>query len=259
MPFMDADGFAEKLVLHKNAKLLSRASKNMKPLIIIPAYNEEANIVATVYGVIEAGYDYVVINDGSTDNTRELCRRHGFNLLDLSNNLGIGGAVQVGHKYAYEHGYDVDVQFDGDGQHDVSYVPALVEGIEDGADLIIGSRFLEKGSSNFKSTFMRRAGITWFSALIKVLTGEKVTDPTSGFRACSRRAIGLFCRSYPIDYPEPESIVEACLQNLAIKELPVSMNERTGGVSSIGVVKSAYYMVKVTLAILIVALKPKQR
>lgn len=233
-------------------------SNNHKALIIIPAYNEEDSILNTVREVSEAGYDYIVINDGSTDSTLDLCITNDINVLDLPINLGIGGAVQAGHKYARQKGYDVDIQFDGDGQHDVAYVGALLDGIAKGNDLVIGSRFLNPSSSEFKSTFMRRAGSSWLSALIRLVTGHKVTDPTSGFRACSKRTIDLFCHSYPIDYPEPESIVEAEKNDLKVSEVPVSMNERTGGTSSIGALSAAYYMVKVTLSIIITGFKRKK-
>ena len=131
-------------------------------LVIIPAYNEEDNIVATVQSVVDCGYDYVVVNDGSTDDTLQICKDNGINVLDLPQNLGIGGAVQAGHKYAQRFGYDIDVQVDGDGQHDPSYIPHLIKEIANGSDLVIGSRFLEK-TDGFQSTFMRRLGIKWLS------------------------------------------------------------------------------------------------
>ncbi len=221
-------------------------------LVIIPAYNEAENIVATVKTVTDQGFDYVVVNDGSADNTLAVCRQNNINVLDLPQNLGIGGAVQAGHKYAQRYGYDVDIQVDGDGQHDPSFIPLLVEQIEAGSDLVIGSRFL-KETDGFQSTFMRRVGITWLSGVIKTVTGRKITDPTSGFRASGKQAIDLFCKSYPIDYPEPDSIVAAIKNGLNVSEVSVLMKERQGGTSSIGGLKSAYYMIKVTLAILIAA------
>ena len=230
----------------------------MKTLIVIPAYNESECIVATVESVVAAGYDYVVVNDGSTDNTLQICREHGFNVLDLPENLGIGGAVQSGHKYAYRNGYDVDIQFDGDGQHDIDCVPLLLQKIEAGADLAIGSRFLVP-QDGFKSTFMRRVGIKWLSAIIKLLTGKKVTDPTSGFRATSGKALELFASDYPTDYPEPESIVTVLKQGLEVQEVQVVMHERQGGSSSIGALSAVYYMVKVTLAMLITGLGKQGR
>lgn len=222
-------------------------------LIIIPAYNEADSIVKVVNSVIGAGYDYVVINDGSTDDTLRLCREEGFRVLDLPENLGIGGAVQSGHKYAYRHGYDIDIQFDGDGQHDVDYVAKLVSEIEKGADMVIGSRFLEK-TEGFQSSTMRRVGIRWISFLIKAFTGKRVTDPTSGFRACGRRCIELFSRDYPTDYPEPESIVSSFKRGFDVRDVSVIMHERKGGESSIKALSSVYYMIKVSLAIAIVGL-----
>lgn len=220
-------------------------------LVIVPAYNEQDCIVETVRRIKETGYDYVVVNDGSRDNTLKLCRENGINVLDLPQNLGIGGAVQAGHKYAQHYGYDIDVQVDGDGQHDPSYIPQLVKMIEDGADLAIGSRFVEE-TDGFQSTWLRRVGITWLSGLLKLLTGKIVTDPTSGFRASGRRAIELFCENYPMDYPEPESIALALENGLSLSETPVNMLERQGGSSSIGGFSSVYYMIKVTLAIILV-------
>lgn len=226
-------------------------------LVIIPAYNEAESICETVRSVEQVGYDYVVVNDGSTDSTLEVCLSNGFNVLNLTENLGIGGAVQAGHKYAVCHGYQIDVQFDGDGQHDASYISALVDDVLAGSDLAVGSRFLEK-TDGFQSSALRRVGIKWISFLIGVLTGSKATDPTSGFRACSRRCMNLFCRDYPTDYPEPESIVSALKNGLAVNDVPVIMYERSGGKSSIGALSSVYYMIKVSLAIVIVGLSRKR-
>lgn len=228
----------------------------MRVLIVIPAYNEEANIVSVVDMVKRAGYDYVVINDGSKDSTAEICRKEGINFVDLKLNLGIGGAVQTGHKYALEHGYDVDVQIDGDGQHDIAYLPKLLEQIESGADLAIGSRFLEE-TEGFQSTALRRLGINWLNWCIRRVCGLRITDATSGFRASGRKAIELFAHDYPIDYPEPEAIVLAHNKGLVVKEEPVVMRARQGGTSSINLWKGAYYMVKVTLAVLIEGINSK--
>lgn len=228
-----------------------------KVLIIIPAYNESSNIERVVNKVRDAGYDYVVVNDGSSDDTLAICRKNRFNVLDLKENLGIGGAVQAGHKYAAQHGYDIDIQFDGDGQHDIAYVPDLLKAIEAGADLAIGSRFVSP-EDGFQSTFMRRVGIRWLSFWIRVFAGRRFTDPTSGFRACSRRCIDLYCRDYPMDYPEPESIVTAIKHRMAVCDVPVVMHEREGGESSIKALSSVYYMLKVSLAIAIVGLSRKK-
>lgn len=238
--------------------MIQTKDKKSKVLVVIPAYNEVDNIVSTVRGVIECGYDYIVINDGSSDGTLQVCRAHGFRVLDLPMNLGIGGAVQAGHKYAQHFGYDVDVQLDGDGQHDPFFLDSLVKEVESGSDLVIGSRFIEK-TDGFQSTFMRRVGISWLSRMLKVCTGSYLSDPTSGFRACSKRAIDLFCESYPVDYPEPESIAVALGSGLIVKEVPVVMRERQGGRSSIGGFSSVYYMIKVSLAILIASVSRKSK
>lgn len=224
----------------------------MKKIIIIPAYNEEENIERTVNAIQKSaqGFDYVIINDCSIDNTRKICEEKGFNIVNLPINLGIGGAVQTGYKYAYENGYDVAVQVDGDGQHDPEFLSTMAEYlIEHRVDMVIGSRFIEK--KGFQSSITRRMGIKFFSGLIKVLTGKSITDPTSGLRMIGRNVMEIFSQDYPRDYPEPESIVAVLRKNMKIEEIPVVMLERKGGVSSISTKKSIYYMVKVTLAILI--------
>lgn len=225
----------------------------LKTLVIIPAYNEQDCIVDVVNSVVDAGYDYVIVNDGSTDNTLSLCLEHGFNVINLPQNLGIGGAVQAGHKYALRNHYDVDIQFDGDGQHDASCIEALLQQIETGADLVIGSRFLED-TEGFRSTALRRLGIIWISKWIRVFTKHKASDPTSGFRASGKKAIELFASSYPTDYPEPESIVQALKSNLVVRDTAVVMHERRGGKSSIGGLSSLYYMIKVSLAIALLSI-----
>lgn len=222
-------------------------------LVIIPAFNESSCILDTVKSIEACGYDYIVINDGSADNTLELCRENGVNVLNLSQNLGIGGAIQAGHKFALEHGYDIDIQVDGDGQHDPSFIDSLVQHVVSGSNLVIGSRFVRR-TDGFQSSFMRRVGIKWLSFWIRLFTGKNITDPTSGFRACDKETIKLFCKDYPDDYPEPESIVVAMHQGLNVSEVPVLMRERQGGVSSIGVGSSIYYMIKVTLAIVFASL-----
>ena len=224
----------------------------MKKIIIIPAYNEEENIERTVNAIQKSaqGFDYVIINDCSTDNTRKICEEKEFNIVNLPINLGIGGAVQTGYKYAYENGYDVAVQVDGDGQHDPEFLNTMADYlIEHQVDMVIASRFIEK--KGFQSSITRRMGIQFFSKLIKVLTGKKITDPTSGLRMIGRNVMEIFSEDYPRDYPEPESIVAVLRKNMKIEEIPVVMLERQGGVSSISPKKSIYYMIKVTLAILI--------
>lgn len=223
----------------------------MKILAIVPAFNEEEGLkrVAEQFEDIDF-VDILVINDCSKDHTSELGKKLGFNVIDLPCNLGIGGAVQTGYKYALENDYDIAIQVDGDGQHNPSYIQDLVRPIKDGrADLVIGSRYLKK--EGFQSSFMRRVGIHYFSFLINLLQKKRITDPTSGFRACSRTVIEHFSIRYPHDYPEPESIAYLLRNNFKIEEVPVIMNERFGGESSINSIKSCYYMVKVSLAIFI--------
>ncbi len=168
--------------------------------------------------------------------------------VDLPINLGIGGAVQTGYKYALKHGYDIAVQLDGDGQHNPAYIQNLVEGL-DRYDMIIGSRFIE--NNGFQSSKARRAGIIFLRTLAKLLIKQKITDPTSGFRACNRKIIEQFAYNYPSDYPEPETIIAVAKAGYKLKEIPVVMNERERGVSSINLMKSIYYMFKVSIAMLI--------
>ena len=221
-------------------------------LLIIPAYNEAENIEKVVNNIIDnfPQYDYVIINDGSSDETASICKKRGYNFLDLSINLGIGGAVQTGYKYAKEKGYDFAVQIDGDGQHDIAWLEKMLLYLEDNeADIVIGSRFIDK--EGFQSSLSRRIGIKILSSLIFICTGCRIKDVTSGFRAVNKYYINLYAGSYPNDYPEPEAIVTAVMHGGRIKEVPVKMKEREKGTSSINFVKSIYYMVKVTLAIVI--------
>lgn len=224
----------------------------MKKLIIIPAYNESSNIENTVFAIQKHApdFDYVIINDCSTDNTREICERNHFNIVNLPINLGIGGAVQTGYQYGWKNGYDVAVQVDGDGQHDPKFLSKMADYLEkNNLDMVIGSRFIEK--EGFQSSGTRRVGIKYFTILIQLLTGTKITDPTSGLRMVNRDIMKIFASDYPKDYPEPESVVAILRQKKKVKEIPVIMKERQGGVSSISPKKSVYYMIKVTLAILI--------
>lgn len=224
----------------------------MKKIAIIPAYNESASIVSTINDIKENApdFDYVVINDRSTDNTYKVCIDNGINVLNLPLNLGIGGAVQTGYWYALENGYDIAVQFDGDGQHDAKYLETMAQYlVENECDMVIGSRFITK--EGFQSSSARRMGIKYFAVLIKLLTGQKITDPTSGFRMANRKIIELFSNVYPKDYPEPETVVAILDKKYKVKELPVVMRAREEGVSSISMKKSIYYMVKVSLAMII--------
>ena len=232
----------------------------MKKLIIIPAYNESESIENTVRDIMENApdFDYVVINDCSKDNTKAICEANGFNIVNLPINLGIGGAVQTGYKYALEYGYDIAVQVDGDGQHDPAFLNQMAEIIEkENLDMVIGSRFIDK--EGFQSSFMRRVGIKYFTVLIKILTGKMITDPTSGLRMIGRNVIKLYASDYPKDYPEPESVVAALRRGMKVKEIPVVMRSRQGGVSSINPSKSVYYMIKVTLAILVESVRKKEK
>ena len=231
-------------------------------LLIIPAYNEQDNILNT-YKKIEdynkknkTYYDVIVINDGSTDKTEEILIKNKIPHITLIHNLGIGGAVQTGYKYAYENNYDVAVQFDGDGQHDVSYVENIIEPIiDDKADFTIGSRYINPTTSEFKSTFARQMGIKLISKVIKIVTHKKVFDTTSGFRACNKKVIKDFAQSYPTEYPEPITTTELLKKGYRLEEIPVSMNERIGGTSSIKAWKNLYYMINVFLSILMVAIR----
>ena len=231
--------------------------ENNKVLIIIPAYNEEDNILKTVNSIYDYNkknktkYDVVVINDGSTDNTEKVLSDNKINHVKLINNLGIGGAVQTGYKYAYENNYDIAVQFDGDGQHDINYVKYIIQPIIDGkADMVIGSRFIKKEKDNFNSSFSRRIGINLISFFIKLKTGKKIYDTTSGFRAINKDVMKMFSIDYPTEYPEPISSVVTIMNRYRIDEVPVKMKAREGGKSSIHSWKSAYYMINVILSII---------
>lgn len=234
--------------LHKQHK----QQKQAKILIIVPAYNEQDNLANLVDKLrrVEPKLDILVINDRSQDQTARICRELKVNTIHLPCNLGIGGAVQTGYKYAQLHKYEFAVQVDGDGQHDPDFIVDLMQPLFAGhADLVIGSRYINK--EGFQSTAMRRVGIKYFSLLIQLLIQQRVTDPTSGFRACNAKVIDLFSRFYPADYPEPESIVSIKRNGYTIQEVPVIMQERLGGISSIHSFRTLYYMIKVSLAILI--------
>jgi len=235
----------------------------VKVLIIIPAYNEELNIKNTVNKIVSISnnskdsIDYIVINDGSTDNTLQVCKENNFNFISLIKNLGIGGAVQTGYKYAQENNYDIAIQFDGDGQHDEHYIENLINEIKNGNDFVIGSRFIEK-LSNFTSTGFRKMGIKLISFLIKICTNKKIYDTTSGFRAGNKKVINIFASHYPLEYPEPESTVLLLQKNLKVKEIPVEMHERKFGTSSIKPFKSFYYMFSVSISIILASMHKKE-
>ena len=230
-----------------------------KILVLIPCYNEEANIVKTVERLRELcpDVDYLVINDCSTDRSAALLKEHGYEYLDLPVNLGIGGGIQCGYVYANANNYDVTVQMDGDGQHDPAYLMHIVEPVLNGElDMCIGSRFIRH--EGFQTSFMRRVGIRFLSGMIFLLCGQCLLDVTSGFRATGRAMTEYFARNYAADYPEPESNLAACLAGFRVGEVPVVMRERQGGVSSISSFKSAYYMIKVSLSLIIDRLSIKK-
>lgn len=222
-------------------------------LVIVPAYNEEGS----VGGVVESvrmhapDFDVIVIDDGSTDNTAMEAERSGAQVIRHPFNLGIGGAVQTGFKYASQHGYGIAVQVDGDGQHDASYIPRLLEGLRasDAADMACGTRFREE--PGYKVPLRRRFGIKIFELVLSFIVRQRITDPTSGFRMTNRKGIELFARDYPHDYPEVEAILMMHAHRLRLIEVPVRMSQRNSGRSSITHTASAYYMVKVLLAVLV--------
>lgn len=229
-----------------------------KTLVIIPAFNEEGSVGKVVEEVKTQfpGMDVLVVNDGSSDRTSEIAQSGGAIVLNLPFNLGIGGAMQAGYKYAFEKNYDIAIQVDGDGQHDPKEIPKLLRVLEEKKiDIALGSRFI--GDSEFKSSVMRRLGISIFSKVISLIVGQKITDPTSGFRAANRKTVRLFALDYPQDYPEPEAVVLLHQCGLKMEEVSAGMNERYAGESSITKIRSIYYMVKVLLAIFVDCFKKR--
>ncbi len=230
-------------------------------LIVVPAYNE-GRIIGRVVKEIKKLYpdfDLVVVNDGSGDGTLAEAEAEGAKVISLPYNLGIGGAVQTAFKIARDGNYDATVQIDGDAQHDPTYLMGVLTPVLKGElDLCIGSRFLA-AHSVFRSTFARRIGIRFFSFLLSSMTGIHLTDPTSGFRATGKNLIRSFANYYPVDFPEPEAIKIATRLKAKIGEVPVNMRKRLGGISSIRYWNTAYYMIKVTLAILIDTLKTGEK
>lgn len=229
-------------------------------LIIIPAHNEETALPGVIADVRahQPDADIVVVDDASMDDTTRTAERLGARVLRLPLNLGIGGAVQTGFRFAREMNYDYALQVDGDGQHPAAAIDDLLERLRAGdADVAIGSRFL--AGAGFQSTFLRRLGIGVFRLLSRVTTGRTVTDSTSGFRAYNAAAIRFLADTYPSDYPEVEAVISLSHNRFRIVEVPVAMRERQGGRSSITMGRSAYYMIKVMLASLISILKPTRR
>ena len=225
---------------------------DLERIAIVPALNEEETVGRVIDEIraFDPGFDIVVVDDGSVDRTAGVAADRGAFVLRLPFNLGIGGAMQTGYRFAFEHGYDIAVQIDGDGQHDPQQLPAILAPVLAGeADLCVGSRFT--GNSEFRSSFTRRLGIKIFAAVVSAVVGQKVTDTTSGFRAVNRRGIALFAADYPHDYPEVEATVMCVKHKLRLREVPVAMRERGAGASSITALRSVYYMTKVLLAIFV--------
>ncbi len=228
---------------------------------IVPAYNEAASLPHVVRDLRSSplGLDIVVVDDGSKDETSVIARQLGVAVVTLPFNLGIGGAHQTGFQYAVEWGYDIAVQFDGDGQHLAREIPLLLGPIENGgADVVVGSRFAIKGHG-YRGAPARRAGGVMLSVLVRLLSGHVYTDVTSGFRALNARALHIAAVDYPQDFPEPESLLTFRRYNLRVSEVHTAMQGRVGGISSINLWRAAYYMIKVTLALCIERLRAPLR
>lgn len=229
-------------------------------LIIIPAYNEEQVIGQVISDIHQqqSTADILVVNDGSRDRTAEVAKAHGARVVTLPNNLGIGGAVQTGYRYAAHYGYDIAVQIDADGQHDPADLQKVLGPLLSGqpVDMVVGSRYVEQTA--YKSSAMRRIGMIVLASTVRLLLGYPVKDTTSGYRAVNRAVIELFARWYPTDYPEPEALVYLHRQGFRIQEVSVSMKERGAGQSSITPFKSAYYMIKVLLSLVMNAVRAKR-
>jgi glycosyltransferase involved in cell wall biosynthesis len=232
--------------------VLSARVRELKRLAIVPAFNEEESVghVIDEIRAVDPGFDIVVVDDGSTDRTAGVAADRAAFVVRLPFNLGIGGAMQTGYRFALEHGYDIAVQIDGDGQHDPAQLSKILGPVVEGeADLVVGSRFVGPGA--YRSTAARRIGIRIFAGVVSAVVRQRVTDTTSGFRAVNRKAIALFAADYPHDYPEVEATVMCVKHKLRLTEVPVEMRERSGGRSSITAIRSIYYMTKVLLAIFV--------
>ncbi len=233
-----------------------------KLAVVIPAYNEQESIAMVVSNILSVKYPNfqivpIVVNDCSSDETANIAAKLNCILLDLVVNLGIGGAVQTGFKYAYENNFDYAIQVDGDGQHPASEIEKLIYEIEKGEhNIIIGSRFIEK--EGFQSSGIRRFGINFLRKWIKLFSGEIIFDNTSGFRLIDKKVLEIVSEEYPDEYPEPESIIMFSKKGIKIKEIPVKMQERQGGKSSIRAFDQLYYMIKVSLAIFYTFLRIKK-
>lgn len=229
-----------------------------KILVVVPAYNEEVSVEKAMDALIKTGYDYIIINDGSNDGTSAILDEKKYNHIDLINNLGIGGAMQTGYKYALSKDYDIVVQYDADGQHNPKYIAKIIKPLEnDKADIVIGSRMLSRAETEYCSTKIRMVGISIISFAIKLLSGKKIYDTTSGFRAINKKVLELFAKDYPLEYPEPISNFLLADQGYRIKEVQVSMNKRIGGRSSIGSIEGIYYAFNVIMSILLINRRQK--
>ncbi len=238
-------------------------NKETNIAIIIPCYNEEDNILSLyqeISSIANETRQYqitaIFVNDCSTDNTKQLLEDNNLTHLNLSVNLGIGGAVQTGFKYAYRNRFDIAIQMDGDGQHPPKELHKLIQPLLDNnADIVIGSRYLT--NEGFQSTALRRFGISYFKRLNRLLVGVEINDSTSGYRAVNRKAMEVISDYYPDEYPEPESIILFALKNLKMIEVPVLMRERQSGKSSIRNYKTVYYMFKVTFGTIFLYIRLK--
>jgi glycosyltransferase involved in cell wall biosynthesis len=247
-------------------RVISRAHFAVRVLLIIPAFNEQqalGGLLAEIRALVPpAGveFDIVVVDDGSIDRTADVARQGGVRLLRLCRNLGIGGAVQAGLVLAHREDFDCAIQIDGDGQHPPSELALLIAAAAaGGTDLIIGTRYRGRDDAAFRSTALRRLGSSWLRGILWLVIRLRVTDPTSGFRLYGPRALQLFSQTYPYDYPEPESLAVARAAGLVVTEVPVTMRERQGGRSSISGFQSVYYMLKVTIAVVLAYLRTPRR
>jgi hypothetical protein len=230
----------------------------LRRVAIVPAFNEEQSVARVIdeLRAFDAELEILVVDDGSVDRTTEVARNRGAHVVRLPFNLGIGGAVQTGFRYAWEHGFDVAVRVDGDGQHDPRELGAVLQPVLAGdCDIAVGSRFI--GAAKYRSSRSRRIGIRLLAWCVSGLTRQRITDPTSGFQAANRLGIRLFAADYPHDYPEAEATVMVFKHRLRLQEVPVAMRARESGRSSITTVRSVYYMVKVLLAIFVALFRRK--
>jgi len=229
-------------------------------MVIIPAYNEEGSVGEVVRSVRQVlpQTPVMVIDDGSVDGTPQAARQAGADLLRLPHHLGLGGAVQTGYRFAFEHGYDCVVRVDSDGQHNAADIPKLLEKLRSSSfDMVTGSRFLE--SNGYQVQWLRRVGGLLFSAVLYPILGKRITDPTSGFAAVNRRALEVFSRSFPLEYPEIEALVVLQRKSLRFCEVPVQMFPRRAGRSTIGSAQAVYYMLRVLLGVMVNVLKYERR